>query len=435
MLAAIRSALDGLDAEDRRLASDRERVELLGAAVEAADRLQVLAAVLAGEANASQADVAATGLPVVSWLAATRQMTRREGWALVGLGRDLQAFPQVAAAAMAGAVSPAQARAITRVLVDLPENLADGERARAEAMMVGFAAEFDAAGLATLSRHLLEVVAPEVVERLEAERLEREERAARRNRQLSFTDDGHGTVKIRGRLPVLAAQTLIGQIEAIAAAERRRALDALDPLAEEVTPTMRRADALVALADAAALHQDAPVHGGDRPRINVTIELEQLRDMATGGRVTGTDAPISAGDLRRLCCDADIVPVVLGGDSEILDVGREQRLVTAPIRTALNVRDRGCIFPGCDKPPASCHAHHIIPWQSGGPTSLDNLVLVCAHHHGIVEPTNAPAPTRWQVRLGRSGIPEVLPPIHVDPDRRPRLHQRFRIPVMEAEAA
>lgn len=424
-LAGILEMLDELD-DDRGLATDAERVALMGAAMEAADRLQTLAALLVAESDAYGSDVASTGLPAVSWLADTRRMTRREAWAILHQGRDLRSFPLIRAAAEAGHVSPQQARAITQVLADLPEDLDAAQRDRAEATMVGFAADFDSRGLSTLSGHLLEVIAPDVVDRLEAERLEREERRARRNRSLSFTPDGQGGVRIRGLLPVVAAQTLIAQIEAIAQAERRRALDSLDPLAEEVTLTMRRADALLALAEAAALHRDAPVHGGDRPRIVVTLPLERLRDLAAGAEIVGTGDRISAGQLRQLCCDADIVPVVLGAGSEVLDVGREHRLVTGPIRTALTVRDRGCVFPGCDKPPAACQAHHVVPWQAGGPTSLNNLVLVCAHHHGIVEPTPGLPGRRWEVRLGDDGIPEVLPPEHVDRSRRPRRHQRFR---------
>ncbi|QGF22516.1 HNH endonuclease signature motif containing protein [Raineyella fluvialis] len=191
---------------------------------------------------------------------------------------------------------------------------------------------------------------------------------------------------------------------------------------------MRRADALVALAEAAALHGDAPLHGGDRPRVVVTIPEERLRDRAATGGLIATGERIAPADLRRLCCDADVLPVVLGGEGQVLDVGREHRLVTPPIRTALTVRDGGCAFPGCDRPPAACHAHHIIPWQEGGPTSLDNLVLVCPHHHGIVEPATDTSARRWEIRLGTDGIAEVLPPVHVDRSRRPRRHQRFRLP-------
>ena len=427
VLAGIRTLLDETD-DDRALATDAERVAMAEMAIEATDRLRTLAAVLIAEADATGADRAATGLGMVSWLADTRRMTRREVSALLHDGRDLDGCPRVRDAGLAGEVSPGQARAISRVLLDLPEELASEQRERAESMMVEFAAEFDARGLATLADHLLEVIAPDVAERLEAARLEREERRARRNRRLSFTHDGHGSVLVKGCLPAVAAQTLIEQVDAIAHAEHRRALDALDPLAEDMTPTMRRADALLSLAEAAAAHRDAPTHGGDRPRINVTIDWEQLRQLSVGGRVLGPDDAVSPGQLRQLCCDADILPVVLGGDSQVLDVGREHRPVTGPIRTALTVRDQGCVFPGCDKPPAACHAHHIIPWQDGGATSLANLVLVCAHHHGIIEPTSTgPQDRRWQIRLGTDGIPEILPPLHVDPTRRPRRHQRFRL--------
>lgn len=428
VLAGILGLLDGLD-DDRGLATDRERVELASVAVEAAGRLRVLASVLVGEAESTGADVAATGLSVVSWLADTRRMTRAEVWGLLHQGRDLAQFRLVREAGLAGGVSPAQARSICDALVDLPAELGAGVLRRAEEDMVGFAADLDARGLTAAAEHLLEVLAPDTADELEAKRLERELRRARRNRGLSFVNDGQGSVLIKGKLPVLAAEGLIVQIDAFADRDRRRALDALDPLAEDVTSSMRRADGLVALAAAAALHRDAPAHGGDRPRVLVTMSLERLTDLAASGGLVRPGERVSAAELRQLCCDADLVPAVLGGRSEVLDVGRDHRLVTAPIRTALTVRDRGCVFPGCDRPPAACHAHHVVPWQSGGVTALDNLVLLCPHHHGIVEPTADPPGRRWEIRLGDDGVPEVLPPLHVDSVRRPRRHQRFRPPL------
>ena len=139
----------------------------------------------------------------------------------------------------------------------------------------------------------------------------------------------------------------------------------------------------------------------------------------------GTGEPIAASTLRQLLCDADIMPTVLGSRSAVLDVGRAQRLVTPAIRAALEIRDGGCVFPGCDKAPNACHAHHIVPWWAGGMTALWNLVLVCPHHHGIVEPGHDPAADRWQVRLRDDGTPEVLPPRRVDRAQRARLHARF----------
>ena len=90
--------------------------------------------------------------------------------------------------------------------------------------------------------------------------------------------------------------------------------------------------------------------------------------------------------VRRLACDADIIPVALGGPSEVLDVGRTQ-LVTAPLWRALVCRDQHCAFPGCTRPPLMCHAHHILHWLHGGHTKLANLVLLCGHHHRVIHHT------------------------------------------------
>ena len=91
---------------------------------------------------------------------------------------------------------------------------------------------------------------------------------------------------------------------------------------------------------------------------------------------------LSASAVRRLACDAAVLPIVLGSDSQPLDVGMEQRYVTRYIRRALIRRDKGCVV--CKAPPWQCHAHHLIHWIDGGPTSITNLVLLCAGHHRAV---------------------------------------------------
>jgi hypothetical protein len=88
----------------------------------------------------------------------------------------------------------------------------------------------------------------------------------------------------------------------------------------------------------------------------------------------------------------------------LLDVGRSKRLVTPGIWTALVARDAHCAFPSCTRPPVMCHAHHIRHWAEGGPTSLDNLVLLCGHHHRTIHHTP------WHVRLADDRRPEFLPP-------------------------
>ncbi len=177
---------------------------------------------------------------------------------------------------------------------------------------------------------------------------------------------------------------------------------------------MRRGDGLCALAAAHQQAQLAPSNGGDRPRIVVTVRHDQLRDDCVVAGVLDSGERLTAGQLRLLACDAEVLPAVLGGNSEILDVGRAQRLVTPPIRTALALRDRGCVFPGCDAPASVCHAHHLVPWWADGATSLSDLVLLCPHHHGLVEPSRdgppgqrrgSPTWRRWGSR-GASPCPD-----------------------------
>jgi hypothetical protein len=137
----------------------------------------------------------------------------------------------------------------------------------------------------------------------------------------------------------------------------------------------RQADALTAvLRTAAGTGTAVPGHGDIKPHITVTIDLDDLRTGTGTGDLVYGDC-LSAAAVRRLACDAGVIPIVLGSNSEPLDVGTEHRYVTRAIRQALNARDKGCVI--CGAPPAMTEAHHIIHWSNGGPTSLDNLVLLC----------------------------------------------------------
>ena len=100
---------------------------------------------------------------------------------------------------------------------------------------------------------------------------------------------------------------------------------------------------------------------------------------------TGTE--VSAGQVRRLACEAGIIPVVLGGESEPLDVGRERRLHTKAQRIAMAVRDGGCVAEGCDRPAAWTQAHHLTPWEDGGHTTVADGVLGCDYHHHLLHST------------------------------------------------
>lgn len=104
--------------------------------------------------------------------------------------------------------------------------------------------------------------------------------------------------------------------------------------------------------------------------------------------------------------------MVLGGDSEPLDVGRAQRSVPVGIRRALVARDGGCAFPGCDRPPGLCQVHHGRHWIDGGVTSVQNCCLLCSAHHHQVHLQG------WDVTV-RGGRVEFQPPVIIDPTRRP----------------
>ncbi len=425
VLAEISALLDLVDT-DQRMLNDADRLAVVAAVSKVSGRIQVLESTLTSDTAEAEVADRQVGAPLASWLASEHLLTRREAHRIIGRGRELARFPLLQQAGLSGEVGFTQVTAISGALAKLPAEFSTQQVQQAEEMMIGYASQFDSAGLSQLSHHLVEVIDPIGAEEREAKRLERELKTARAGRHLNFYSDGHGSTLIRGSLPSLDAAPLLKLVEAYAQDAKRTGLDRLDPLSETVTPAMRRADGLCALADAHRHAELAPSSGGDRPRIVVTVRRDQLRQDCIGAGVLDSGERLTAGQLRMLACDAEILPVVLGGASEILDVGRAQRLVTPPIRTALNQRDQGCVFPGCDVPAVACHAHHLRPWWDGGPTALSNLVLVCPHHHNLVEPTrDGPPDHRWEIRLGDDGIPEALPPTRMDADRKPRRHQRF----------
>ncbi|WP_427016898.1 DUF222 domain-containing protein [Pseudarthrobacter sp. P1] len=154
-----------------------------------------------------------------------------------------------------------------------------------------------------------------------------------------------------------------------------------------------------------------PDNGGLRPQLFITVTLAELA-AGPGSAAVPHSGPIPAAAIRTAACDAGIIPAVLGAEGEILDVGRSQRLVPPHIRRALLIRDRGCAFPGCDRPPQWTDAHHIVYRSQGGDTSVENCVLLCSYHHHLIHHTG------WAVESVH-GIPWFTPPPSIDPLRRP----------------
>ncbi|MEI8082966.1 MAG: DUF222 domain-containing protein [Actinomycetes bacterium] len=206
-------------------------------------------------------------------------------------------------------------------------------------------------------------------------------------------------------------------------------------------PSQARADALVDLARLAAASGDLPECGGLTPTVVVTVPLARLqaqctepvmstRSSSTAHAMTPPEVPawpglqasgitvsvsngpgsfqVSAKTAARLTCDCTVHRLVLDPAGLPLDVGRSTRTIPKQIRIALNQRDQGCAYPGCERPPGWCAAHHIEHWARGGETSLQNLILLCDRHHDkihdgdhviTIEPGRRPVITkpRWPV--------------------------------------
>ena len=181
----------------------------------------------------------------------------------------------------------------------------------------------------------------------------------------SFTLDG--MFDFSGRMPADMGRAFMDKVESAVP----------PPSAEDDrSPGQRRLDGLF----------DAVVSEGDRPAkpaVMVHVAAERLTDSAPGIAEIA-DQVLADEVIHRLTCDAAISRIVISPDSKPLDIGRSTRTVPEPMRRAVIARDRHCRFPGCRRPARWCDAHHIVHWSDGGHTNVDNLILLCRHHHTLI---------------------------------------------------
>ncbi|GAA3666903.1 hypothetical protein GCM10022237_28630 [Nocardioides ginsengisoli] len=245
-----------------------------------------------------------------SWLAHVTRCDPRAARAERRLAAALERHERLAAGMRSGTVSEEQARVVAAALDDLPAHLGRDAHAAAEATMVRHCAEFGPRELRLLGRRLVEVAAPEIAEAEDGKRLEAEERRARETASLRFRDLGHGRTRVSGTLPTSLTQRLQHYLQAWTSPRRPGVADE-----GEWAPQHRAyADAFGQLLE--AIDPDGlPQHGGDATTVLVTVTLDQLRaELAAAGVIAGDgEEKISAGEARRLACQATIVPAVLGG--------------------------------------------------------------------------------------------------------------------------
>lgn len=339
----------------------------------------------------------------------------------VRTARKLAKLPETSAAMGRGELSFSQVRALTRVAT--PEN--EGE-------LLALARGVPTRKLEALVRGWKRGTRAEEVD-LEQKRFE--------SRGLSVFPDEEGMYVVRGRLPAEVGLLLMRAIDAAGDHLYREEVkgngwDIREPEEREREARQRRADALGLLAEramgvgfgagadaASSAPTPAPISGLQAERYQVVLHVEpaalaeaegdgepaECCHLDDGTRVSGETA-------RRLSCDAGLVRMTHDEEGHPLNVGRRTRTIPPAIRRALETRDRGCRFPGCL---VRSHTvpHHVKHWAWGGETSLDNLVLLCRHHHRLVHEGG------WQVQWAGRGRP-----IFLDPRGGPHFDGRWRMP-------
>src|SRR5664279_354626 len=315
-----------------------------------------------------------------AWLRQACRLSAGEASERVRTARVLADDLPVSADALAGGdLSYAHARVLASAAGELPaESLPT-----VEPILVEAARHTDPAGLRALCTQVRTMLDPTGAEEAAA--------LAHDRRHLSISATFAGTVVLDGVLDPEAGATVLAALAPLAAPGGAD---------DDRTPAQRRADALVELARRALDGAALPSVGGERPHIQIRVDYATLL-----ARTATLDwaGPLTAGAALRLACDATITPVLTAGPSEVLDLGRSVRLVSPAQRRALVVRDGGCVWPGCDRPPAFTDAHHLRHWIDGGATDLANLALVCRRHHRLVH-------AGWELAHRPDGIWSATPP-------------------------
>ncbi|WP_433128904.1 DUF222 domain-containing protein [Micromonospora sp. CA-240977] len=385
------------------------------AALDAAHRLeQRLAAVklaVIRELDGRGTPIAQGASSTAVWLRERLRLTVPAARRLVDLAAALDTGnPGVRAALANGDITVDQARVVADTVTTV-HTAAGAEAAdKAVGMLVEWAGQFDPTLLRKIGTRILDHVAPDIADAADRAALEAEARRATRDRHLTLSELSDGRLRLTGTLDTETA----GLFRA-----------AIDPLTapcgpdDHRSPGQRRHDALADICRLSLRTGELPEHGGDPAQIVVTTSFDAVARQLDAGTLDAGPR-LTPETVRRLACDAAILPAVLGGAGQTLDVGRQRRLITGPLRRALVLRDRGCAFPGCDRPPRWCDAHHIHHWADGGTTSLANAVLLCGHHHRHLHHSD------WAVRLGGDGHPEFIPPAWLDPQQVPRRNHYHR---------
>lgn len=455
LIQTVRDATEALTAavtaQNIGTVTDPELLDLAETMRDLAAMMRCAELAVLHEAEGRNAAHREKGLDTLSWMKSGGRYTPYRANAALRQAKELAEAPHIRARFATGGLSEHQALAMVRARKRLPEELDDAQRDQWERSLCELAHDQNEQEIPRLAVKAVQGLAPAHADQMWDRIRRREDLDAHLTRSFAWWRDRHGTVRFRGKLPAVEAAPLTTLVNATVQAIRRERAEAADtePSPTDHTSTGKtvtcavaddgpqapgdgpgpsddltaferaqlalrrdRADALVRLIDAAANGAAGMPRTTGLPRVLVTLSFDQLVTGLGEAEVLDLGEPVSAHRVRQLACDGDIIPVVLGADNAIVNMGRTQRLVDGALRHALTLRDRGCAFPGCGQTPDLCQAHHVVPWWQGGATDLDNTVLLCRHHHSLVEPDARSQPdSRWEVRMAPDGIPEFLRPL------------------------
>lgn len=325
-----------------------------------------------------------------SWASMQTKCGGAEGSARTKLASDIdEGLPVTGKSLESGEISSEHAQIIARTMRRLPAELGQDQRVAIEKHLNARAREVDPVALRKLARRALEAAerSRKDVDEHEDEQLRDEEQRALAKTRLTMRDNGDGTTSGHFTVPILAGSILRKVIQQIASPRRDQlrqtrghecegSEDGVRTYADTDWPH-RYGLALMEVLE----HLPTDRLGGKvAATVVATLPMESLKNELAAAQLD-TGHAVSAGQARRLACNAGIVPVVLGGASLPLDLGRADRFFTQAQRVALATVYTECAALGCDRPYAWCELHHADPWSHGGRSDLDKAVPLCGYHH------------------------------------------------------
>jgi len=367
--------------EDRRSPGER-----LIADAKVLSLMQLLFAKRAAEfaaTNEYQEDGATTS---IDWIRIHCHMTGPQAANYVAVGEHLDELPQSVVAMTEGGIGfghvVAMARTTDALAASPTGKLLNEER------LLEKARENTVGKFHYICRHLRHAADPQGYAASEAELVE--------NRSLRMSTYEDGAILLSGVLDPVGGAAVRSALEPLA---RRSGADDDRPY------DRRMADALVDMSMHALDNGLVPQNASQRTHLQVTTSLETLKNLdGAPAAELEFSLPISSKAVERLACDCSLTRILLDSDSMVIDIGRAKRVISGPARKALNVRDRGCTWPGCDRPATWSSGHHLVHWIHGGTNEPHNLTLLCYRHHWMVHEGG------WQILRGDDGRIVTIPP-------------------------